>query len=325
MNPCSYARTQDPDHAVRKVSSDPKAAFLAGGTTLIDLMKEEVMRPTSLVDISELPWNHVEDLPGGGLRVGAMVTNTDLAYHPKVVKHYPVLSQAILSGASPQLRNLATTGGNILQRTRCTYFRDVAMPCNKREPGTGCGALHGYNRGLAILGTSNHCIASHPSDMCVALSALDAVLLLEGPKGERRIPINDFYLLPGSTPHIENQLRHGELIKAVEIPALAFATNSHYLKVRDRASYEFALVSVAVALDLSGSKIRAARLALGGVGTKPWRCFDAEKALVSGAGHEHAAQLALQGAHPYEHNAFKVKMAHRAILRALETVSGGNA
>jgi xanthine dehydrogenase YagS FAD-binding subunit len=326
MNPCSYSRTNDAKQAIRTVTSDASAAFLAGGTTLIDLMKENVMRPSRLVDINELPWDRIEPTHEGGLRIGAMVRNSELAHDARVKQQYPVLSEALLSGASAQLRNMATTGGNLLQRTRCPYFRDTATACNKRQPGSGCGSIPGYNRSNAVLGTSSHCIASHPSDMCVAMAALDAVLHLEGPNGERQVNINDFYLLPGATPQHENVLQHGELIKAVVLPPLAWASNSHYLKVRDRASYEFALVSVAAALDLSGGHIRGARVALGGVATRPWRSHDAEKTLVGHSPSEalfrQAAEAAFHGAVPYHDNAFKIEMGKRALVRALSQLAG---
>lgn len=299
--------------------------FLAGGTTLLDLMKLNVETPGRVVDIARLPLTKIETLPGGGLRVGALVTNTDMAHDPAIVQGYPMLSQAILQGASVQLRNMATTGGNILQRTRCPYFRDTASPCNKRLPGSGCPAIGGVNRILAVLGTSKDCIASHPSDMCVPLTALDTVILTDGPQGARRIPFGEFHLLPGDHPERENVLLPGEIIVAVEIPALPFAARSHYLKVRDRASYAFALTSAAVALDVSGGSVRAARIALGGVGTKPWRAPEAERALVgkpaTEANFRAAAALALRGARGDTQNAFKIELAQRTLVRCLMTVA----
>ena len=301
------------------------ARFLAGGTTLIDLMKLNVETPARLIDISPLPLTKIEPTPDGGLRIGAMVTNADLAHDPTVIQNYPFLSQAILQGASPQLRNMATTGGNILQRTRCYYFRDTATACNKREPGSGCAAIDGYNRIHAILGVSDHCIASHPSDMCVPMVALEAVILTNGPQGPRRIAFTDFHVVPGDHPERENILLPGEIITAVELPALPFAAHSHYLKVRDRASYAFALTSAAVALDMAGGSIKQARIALGGVGTKPWRATEAEQALAGKPATDDnfraAAEAALRGAKTHKDNAFKVELAKRTLVRCLQTVS----
>ncbi len=273
MNPFTYSRATDPQTAVSGIAANPKAKFLGGGTNLVDLMKMGVEQPEQLVDINRLDLTKVEELPNnGGVRIGALVRNSDLAEHDLIKSRYPVLSEALLSGASPQLRNLATTGGNLLQRTRCYYFYDPAFPmCNKRNPGSGCGALEGYNRIHAILGQSERCIATHPSDMCVAMAALDAVVRVQGPKGERTIPFADFHRLPGDTPNVETNLQPNELITAVDLPAIPFATRSHYLKVRDRASYAFALVSVAAALEMEGGQIKSARIALGGVAHKPWR------------------------------------------------------
>lgn len=325
MQPFSYVAVTHQGQAIEALGGRPGAAYLAGGTNLIDDMKLGVETPQHLVDINRLPLDRIEEKSDGGLRIGAMVRNSDLAWNDAVRQRYPVLSEALLSGASAQLRNMATTGGNLLQRTRCYYFRDTSYPCNKRVPGSGCPAIAGYNRIHAILGTSDQCIATHPSDMCVAMAALDAVIYLAGPGGERAVPINEFYIPYGDDPARENVMRHGELITAVDLPALPWARRSHYLKVRDRASYEFALASAAVGLDLDGGSIRAARLALGGVGTKPWRAFDAEKALAGQpAGPEafaNAADVALSGARPQKFNAFKVELARRTIVRALQTAA----
>jgi xanthine dehydrogenase YagS FAD-binding subunit len=295
--------------------------FVAGGTNLVDLMKLNVERPQLVVDINGLPLDKIEQLPNGGLRIGALVRNSDLAYDATVKRDYAVLSEALLSGASPQLRNMATTGGNLLQRTRCVYFRDTAHACNKREPGTGCSALEGHNRMLAILGTSEDCIASNPSDMNVALTALEATINIQGPKGERSVPINDFYLLPGKTPNRETVLEPGDLITAVTLAAPTTGTRSLYLKLRDRAAYEFALTSAAIVMKVEGNKVRHIRVALGGVGTRPWRSLEAERALegkeVSAVNFRHAAEAALQGAHPASENAFKVELSKRCLVRAL--------
>ena len=271
----------DAQQAVAGIAGQANSKLLGGGTNLIDLMKMGVETPSQLVDINRLPLTQIEELPNGkGVRVGALVRNSDMAEHPLITSRYPVLSQAVLAGASPQLRNLATTGGNLLQRTRCYYFYDPAFPaCNKRKPGSGCGALDGFNRIHAILGQSDQCIATHPSDMCVAMAALDAVVRVQGPKGEREIAFADFHRLPGNTPDRDTNLARDELITAVDLPAIPFATRSHYLKIRDRASYAFALVSVAALLDLDGGQIRSVRIALGGVAHKPWRALKAEKQL----------------------------------------------
>jgi xanthine dehydrogenase YagS FAD-binding subunit len=325
MNPFAYTRTDDPATAVKAVVGDAKATFLAGGTTLLDLMKLGVESPALLVDINSVPLNTIE-ATDGGLRVGALVSNTDLAYHAAVRKDFPALSEAVLSGASPQLRNMASVGGNLMQRTRCYYFRDGISACNKRQPGSGCAALDGFNRIHAVLGGSDKCIATHPSDMAVALVALDAVVKVQGPKGERSIKVIDFHLLPGETPERETVLEHGELITAVELTRSALATRSHYLKVRDRASYEFALTSAAVALEIKDGLISAARLALGGVATKPWRAFEAEKQLVgqkpTTAMFVAAAKTALKDAKSRKFNGFKIELAQRTIVRALATVGG---
>jgi xanthine dehydrogenase YagS FAD-binding subunit len=316
-----YARASDVADAVRQIAADPKAKFIAGGTNLIDLMKEDVERPTRLVDISRLPLNSVEETPEGGLRIGALVPNSDLAYHPLIEARYPLLSSAILAGASQQLRNMASTGGNLLQRTRCFYFYDTATPCNKREPGSGCSAINGINRINAILGTSESCIATHPSDMCVALAALEAKVHTVGPAGARVIAFDDFHRLPGNTPQLDTNLHPNEIITAIDLPAQGFARNYSYLKIRDRLSYAFALVSVAAALELEGDTIRQARLALGGVAHKPWRDTAAEAALHGQAANRatfrHAADLLLRDAKGYAHNAFKIDLARRAIMRTL--------
>jgi xanthine dehydrogenase YagS FAD-binding subunit len=295
--------------------------FVAGGTNLVDLMKLDVEQPKQVVDINGLPLDRIERLPNGGLRIGALVRNSTLAHDANVTRDYPVLSQALLSGASPQLRNMATTGGNLLQRTRCQYFRDVAHECNKRTPGSGCAAMDGYNRTLAILGTSDACIATNPSDMNVALTALEATIHVQGVKGERAIAIRDFYLLPGTTPHKETVLEPGDVITAVTLAAPAQGTRSVYLKLRDRAEYEFALSSAAVVATVQGGTLRRVRVALGGVGTVPWRSLEAERALegkpVSAAAFRAAAEAALQQAKPRQGNAFKVELAKRCLVRAL--------
>jgi len=320
MQPFTYIAAVD-EHAATQAAAAPGARFMAGGTTLLDLMKLEVERPSTVVDINAVPLTRIEELPGGGLRVGAMVRNSDMAYHDLVRARYPMVSQAILAGASAQLRNMATTGGNLLQRTRCYYFRDTAAPCNKREPGSGCAAIDGYNRIHAVLGTSEHCIATHPSDLCVALAALDAVVRLSGPSGERAVPFVEFHLTPGDRPERESVIEPGELITAVDIPPLPFAARSAYVKVRDRASYAFALASAAVALDLDGNVVRDARIAIGGVATKPWRTHAAERALIGrradAAAYRAAAEAALTGAVPRAHNAFKIELAKRTLVRAL--------
>ena len=296
--------------------------FIGGGTTLIDLMKLNVEQPKTLIDINRLPLDKIEALPDGGLTIGAVVRNSDLAYHPLVRKNYAVLSEALLSGATAQLRNMATTGGNLLQRTRCMYFRATDMPCNKREPGSGCAAITGANRGLAILGTSEHCIATNPSDMNVAMAALEATIHLRGTKGERSIPIADFHLLPGNTPQRETVLEPGDLITHVTLPPPAPGSRSLYLKLRDRASYEFALASAAVVVTVADGKVTRARIALGGVGTKPWRSTEAESELTGQPATEDvfrkAADAALRGAKPQSENGFKVELAKRCLVHALK-------
>lgn len=302
-----------------------QARFVAGGTTLIDLMKLNVEKPEVVIDINSLPLNKVEPMADGTLRIGAMVRNSDLAHDKTAQLEYAVLSQALLSGASGQLRNMATTGGNLLQRTRCYYFRDPIYPCNKREPGTGCAAMDGYNRIHAVLGGSEHCIATHPSDMAVAMMALDAVVHISGAQGERKVPLNEFYVVPGKTPHIENVLRTGELITYVTFPKLPQGTKSHYLKRRDRASYEFALASAAVVVNIQGGKFQHVRIALGGVGTKPWRSLEAERVLQGKSPTENhfreAAEAALRPARPMHDNAFKIELAKRTLVRALKNVT----
>jgi xanthine dehydrogenase YagS FAD-binding subunit len=299
--------------------------FAAGGTTLIDLMKLEVETPARLVDINRLPFDKIEEMPNGGLKIGATVRNADLAHHPKVERDYAVLAQAILSGASAQLRNMATTAGNLLQRTRCMYFRDIAMPCNKREPGTGCPAITGSNRMLAILGASEQCIATNPSDMCVAMAALEATIHVQGTKGLREIAFGDFHLLPGSTPNRETVLEPGDLITHVTLPPPRPGSRQVYLKLRDRASYEFALASAAVVITLAGGNVTHARVALGGVGTKPWRSTEAEAVLVGKAANvanfRTAAEAALRGANAQSENGFKIELAKRCLVHALQTAA----
>jgi xanthine dehydrogenase YagS FAD-binding subunit len=297
--------------------------FMAGGTTLIDLMKLNVETPERVLDINRLPLDKVEPTSDGGLNIGATVRNSDLAYYPIVQRDYSVLSQAILDGASAQIRNMATIAGNLLQRTRCVYFRDTAMPCNKREPGSGCPAITGSNRTLSILGTSEHCIATNPSDMCVAMAALEATIHVQGPKGSRAIAFGDFHLLPGNTPHRETVLEPGDLITHVTLPPPIKGSKHVYLKLRDRASYEFALASAAVVLTIAGGNVRGARIALGGVGTKPWRSREAEAVLTgrpaSDANFRKAAEAALRDAKPQSENGFKIELAKRCLTHALRT------
>jgi len=326
MNPFHYVQTLETAASVKQVSGAPEATFLAGGTGLLDLMKLGVQTPNVLVDVRKLPLAQVEELPDGGVRLGAMARNSDVAHHPLVSERYPALSQALLAGASGQIRNMATVGGNVMQRTRCAYFRDTATACNKREPGSGCSALEGINRSHAVLGGSESCIATHPSDMCVPLAALGATVRIQGAKGERTVPFTDFHLLPGTTPQRETVLEHGELILSVDIPALPAARRSLYMKSRDRASYAFALASVAAVLEVEAGRIKNARLALGGVGTRPWRALAAEQKLVgqepSPALYQAAAEAALEGAQPRAHNGFKVELARRLVVRALTTLGG---
>jgi xanthine dehydrogenase YagS FAD-binding subunit len=325
MQPFAYFRADRLEDAVG--AAGPEARFLAGGTNLVDLMKNRVERPVRIIDISRLPLGDVTETRSGGVRIGALVPNSDLAAHPLVRKRFPLLSQALLSGASPQLRNMATVGGNLLQRTRCYYFMDPELgPCNKRSPGSGCSAIEGRNRIHAILGQSEHCIATNPSDMSVALYALDAIVEVQGSSGTRRIRAADFHRLPGDAPEIDTVLTPGELIVAVELPPNAFAGRSHYLKVRDRASYAFALVSAAAALDVADGVIRGARLVLGGVAHKPWRCMESERILVGSrldsGPIERAAAHCVEGARGYRDNAFKVELARRTATRALLTAAG---
>jgi xanthine dehydrogenase YagS FAD-binding subunit len=322
-----FSRATDVADAVRQIAADPQARFIAGGTNLIDLMKYDVERPMRVIDITRLPLKSVEETASGGLRIGALVPNSDLAYHPIIEKRYPLVSSAILAGASQQLRNMASTGGNLLQRTRCFYFYDVATPCNKREPGSGCSAIQGINRINGILGTSESCIATHPSDMCVALAALEAIVHVVGSAGERAIAFADFHRLPGDTPHIDTNLKPDEIITAIELPARGFAANYSYLKIRDRLSYAFALVSVAAALELDGGRIKDARLALGGVAHKPWRDLEAEAALRNQTADSNAfakaAEILLREAKGFSHNAFKIGLARRAIVRTLTQAANG--
>ena len=326
MNPFSYQRATAPDEAVHAVSSRG-AKFLGGGTNLVDLMKSNVEKPTALIDVTHLALTHVIT-SGNATTIGAGVRNSDLANHEIIRTNYPLLSQALLSGASPQLRNMATTGGNLLQSTRCYYFMDTVFPaCNKRTPGSGCAAIKGFSRNHAILGASDECIATNPSDMNVALAALNATIHVTGPKGQRTIAIADFHRLPGTTPQLDTNLQPDELITAVELPAPKFAKHSYYLKVRDRQSYAFALVSVAAGLAMNGSTIQSAGLALGGVAHKPWRSLEAEKSLVGAtpnpAAFKKAADLAVAGAKPTEHNAFKIELAKQSIVRALTLAAQG--
>jgi xanthine dehydrogenase YagS FAD-binding subunit len=321
MNSFAYVRAGDVATAVSEMAQDGTAKFIAGGTNLLDLMKENVERPSRVIDITRLPLNRIEAIENGGLRLGALVTNTDVAYNEQVEMRYPLLSEAILAGASPQLRNMATTGGNLMQRTRCYYFYDRATPCNKREPGTGCAAIDGFNRIHAILGTSDQCIATHPSDMCVALAALEAVVRVTGQEGNRAIPFADFHRLPGDTPEMDTNVRADEIITAVDLPAKGFPEHYTYLKIRDRASYAFALVSVAAALEMDGDRIKEARLALGGIAHKPWRDTEAEARLIGQSAttenFQTVAESILREAKGFTYNSFKIALAKRAIVRSL--------
>jgi xanthine dehydrogenase YagS FAD-binding subunit len=323
----SYHRATSVGEAIAAVAQDPEARFIAGGTNLVDLMKYNVERPGRLIDITRLPLDKIEETAGGGLKIGALVPNSDVAYDPRIERDYPLVSSAILAGASAQLRNAATTGGNLIQRTRCYYFYDVGTSCNKREPGSGCPAKTGVNRIHAILGASDACIATHPSDMCVALAALGATVHVAGPDGERTIRFADFHRLPGDTPEKDNTLAHGEMVTAVELPKPRFGRNHTYLKLRDRLSYAFALVSVAAAVELDGDRIGEARLALGGVAHKPWRDEAAEASLKgklpSSSAFAEAADVVLKDAKGHGHNDFKIELARRAIVRALGQAAAG--
>src|SRR5215471_16288889 len=322
-----YSRANDIVDAVRQMAASPSAKFIAGGTNLVDLMKMDVERPMKLIDVTKLPLDKVEETAEGGLRIGALVRNSDVAYHPLVERRYPMLASALMAGASQQLRNMASVGGNLLQRTRCAYFYDIATPCNKRAPGSGCSAMDGLNRMNAILGTSEACIAVHPSDMCVALAVLEARVHVTGPRGERIIALSDFHRLPGDTPQRDTSLETDELVTSVELPARGFASNYTYLKIRDRLSYAFALVSVAVGLELEGGTIREARFALGGVAHKPWRDAEAEAVLrgqtADTAAFREAADLVLRNAKGFGHNTFKIELARRSIVRALSQAARG--
>lgn len=324
MRAFNYLRAQNPQDGIAQHRA-PGTEFLAGGTTLLDLIKLDVFRPETVVDINRLDLAKIETSSDGKTKIGALVRNSDLAHDRVIREKFPVLAEALLNGASAQLRNMATTSGNLMQRTRCPYFRDGFSACNKRDPGSGCAAQKGFNRSHAILGTSDACIATHPSDMCVALAALDAEIQVVGPKGERVIPFAEFHLLPGDTPQKEFSLGHDELITAVVLPALQSGTRSWYVKIRDRQSFEFALASAAVVVETDGSNISAARIALGGVATKPWRATAAEAALRGKSWDEkyfaEAAWLAVEGAQPREHNAFKIELVRRVVTRALSAVS----
>lgn len=325
MKPFAYSRAEDAESAIHLISENHRAKFLGGGTNLVDLMRENIEQPDRLVDVTGLPLAQIDELSDGGVRIGALVRNSHLAAHPLIREGYPVLSQAILMGASGQIRNMATTAGNLMQRTRCYYFYDGQAACNKREPGTGCDALEGFNRIHAILGASDACIATHPSDMCVALAALEATILVRGANGERRIPMIDFHRLPEDAPQRDTTLEPDELITAVELPAVPFARHSLYRKVRDRASYAFALVSVAALLDVKDGIINNARLALGGVAHKPWRARAAEKILVGAKASEDtfkaAAAEEMKAARGYKHNAFKIDLAQRTIVSVLKSLT----
>jgi xanthine dehydrogenase YagS FAD-binding subunit len=321
MNRFAYTRAESVGAAIQEMAAGERNAFIAGGTNLIDLMKENVSRPARLIDITHLPLRQIERTEDGGLRLGALATNSEVAYHELVEREFPLLSRAILAGASAQLRNMATVGGNLLQRTRCYYFYDVATPCNKRSPGDGCSAIDGVNRMHAILGASRHCIAVHPSDMCVAMAALDAVVQVTGGDGARSIPFSEFHRLPGDSPHIDTDLRANEIITSVDLPPRGFSEHYSYLKIRDRASYAFALVSVAAAMELNGERIEEARIALGGVAHKPWRQSRAEDWLrgkqPTRQNFRAAADSLLAGARGRGGNDFKIELARRAVVRAL--------
>ncbi|TXK49120.1 xanthine dehydrogenase family protein subunit M [Pontibacter qinzhouensis] len=325
MNQFQYVRAAKPKAAIEALAKDPAAMFIAGGTNMIDLMKRGVMAPEKLVDINKLPLRKIGK-ERKSISIGALALNSAVAEDKLVQEKLPLLAQALNAGASAQLRNMATVGGNLMQRTRCPYFYDTAMPCNKREPGTGCGALEGHNRMHAIFGHSEKCIATNPSDMSVALAALEATVRVSGPKGERTIRFDDFHRLPGNNPEVDTNLQRGELILSVEVPDNPYHKHLHYLKIRERASYAFALVSVAAALDLDGNTIKSARLAMGGVAHKPWRLFEAEKMLAGKPATEatfrQAVEAAFQGAKAFEHNAFKLKMGPNVVVQALKTAAG---
>ncbi|MEH2257959.1 FAD binding domain-containing protein [Nostoc sp.] len=327
MNNFTYTRATSVKDAVERATNDQNAILIAGGTNLVDRLKVFLDEPSQLIDISRLEMKRIERTSEGGLSLGALVTNTAVADHPDVRRDYPILSRAILSGASQQIRNMATVGGNLLQRTRCPYYYDTAFPCNKRQPGSGCPAATGINRMHAILGASDQCVAVQPSDMCVPLAALDAVVVVESPKGKRQIPLTDFHRLPGNTPQRDTNLEPGELITSVVLPPMPFAKSGVYLKLRDRTSYAFALVSVAAAIDLAGEQIQNVRLAMGGVAHKPWRSKEAEKFLIGKSANtatfQQAAEIALQEAKPLTYNSFKVDLAKRAIRRALTVSAKG--
>jgi xanthine dehydrogenase YagS FAD-binding subunit len=320
MNNVSYSRATNVNDAVNKVTNHAGAAYLAGGTNIVDLLKYFITSADELVDVTRIPEHHeIIENQDGGIRLGAFATNADTAYNTIIEQRYPLLNKAILAGASPQIRNMATNGGNLLQRTRCYYFYDVSSPCNKREPGSGCSAIGGYNRIMAIMGTSEHCIAVFPSDMCIALAALDAVVNISGPAGDRSLPFADFHRLPGDTPQLDNNLLHGEIITSIDLPAKGFEKNYSYLKIRDRNSYAFALVSVATGLELDGDVIKEARIALGGLAHKPWRVTAAEDYLIGKTATRDnfavAADIILEGAVPYEYNSYKIALAKKAIIR----------
>jgi xanthine dehydrogenase YagS FAD-binding subunit len=328
MRNFSYSRAGTSEEALTLIGTIPNAKFLGGGTNLVDLMRENIEQPDALIDVTRMASAGITESAQGGVSIAAGVKNTAVANHHLIRQRYPLLSQAILFGASGQIRNMATVGGNIMQRTRCYYFYDEAAKCNKRKPGTGCDAIDGFNRIHAILGASEHCIATHPSDMCVALAALDALVRVNGPEGERTIPLNEFHCLPGDTPHVESVLKANELITSVELPALPFARQSRYRKVRDRASYAFALVSVAAALEIENGRIRNVRVALGGVAPKPWRAYEAENMLLGAdAGLERfrlAADAELSHARGFRHNSFKIELAKRTIASVLSELAGVN-
>ncbi len=326
MNPFAYTKASNTTAALGEMDGHPATKLIAGGTNLIDLMKANVAHPTRLVDINDLPLARIEEREDGGLRLGALATNADTAYHPLVEERYPLISKAILAGASAQLRNMATNGGNLLQRTRCYYFYDTGVPCNKRQPGSGCPAIGGFNRIHAILGTSPHCIATNPSDLCVALAALEAVVQVRGVNGERAIPLAEFHRLPGDTPEIDSNLAPDEIITAIDLPPVGFAAHHTYLKIRDRESYAFALVSVAVGLEMDGYTITAARLAIGGVAHKPWRDRDAEALLIGQSAEDvifrQTADFVVREAEGFGFNDFKIELARRAIVRGLAQAAG---